>query len=71
MRTRTSPRNQERLFRELFQPPSIQPLPPSIRCWDCVSYPAGGRARGECILAGVIVCGITAGRECFRPRRKL
>ena len=69
MRTRTSPRNQARLWRALTPPAHT---PESIqgpkRCWGCISYPTGGRARGECVLAGQVVLGRSADRDCFRQR---
>lgn len=72
MRTRRSPRNQQALWKALTPPvdkPTQDPTPPPVnRCWDCVSYPKGGRSRGDCTLLGVMVCGQTANRPCFRHR---
>lgn len=71
MRTRRSPRNQERLWRELGgrpDPPApvVDPIP---RCWDCVCYPAGGRNRGRCTSRGVTINGRTANQPCFTRRK--
>lgn len=72
MRTRKSPRNQEILWRELAkQGAPTTPLPvlnSPNRCWDCVSYPKGGRARGECVLIGQMVNGRSENRPCFKGR---
>ena len=69
MRTRRSPRNQMILWRALTPPtPVISPAPAIRRCWDCVSYANHGRARGECVLRGVMVNGRTADRPCWRKR---
>jgi len=70
MRTRRSPRNQERLWSALGGPPAPQPPPPSSsrRCWNCANYPKGGRSRGHCTLLGVMVQGAASDRECFRGR---
>lgn len=40
MRTRRSPANQDRLFRELFKsrPPAPAPVK-TYTCWDCRNYP--------------------------------
>jgi len=68
MRTRTSVRNQNIVFRELFKP---QDKPKPIRfasCFNCVSYPKSGRSRGECVLRGAIVEGRTLDRPCFKDR---
>ncbi len=71
MRTRRSPRNQERLFRELFKgedKAAVATAPE--RCWDCANYPKGGRSRGHCTLKGDMVQGIATDRPCFRARSK-
>lgn len=70
MRTRRSPRNQDRLWRYLTpEAPAKEPLPPSPpRCWDCRHYPKGGRDRGTCALSGLKVAGRSQ-KECFTPRR--
>lgn len=65
MRTRRSPRNQERLFRALFEPEK-EPVARTY-CFDCASYPAGGRSRGRCTLIGTMVNGLGQ-RHCFWPR---
>lgn len=41
MRTRRSPRNQDRLFKELFKP-ERKPFAPIVSpvCFNCVSYPS-------------------------------
>lgn len=74
MKTRRSPRNQERLWRELGRqgtPTVPTPLPdPRRACWDCANYPKGGRSRGHCTLFGIKVSGETENKECFVPRRK-
>lgn len=68
MNTRRSPRNQERLWRELGGR-NPQPAPiKTIRCWDCASYPKGGRVRGRCALKGQKVNGATMNMPCFRAR---
>ena len=64
MRTRRSPRNQDRLFRELFTPPSRPPSQPGPVCFNCVNYPRTGRARGACSLHGFMVRGQDQ-RACF------
>lgn len=71
MRTRRSPRNQERLWRALGkQGEQPQERPPTVRrCFDCVSYGGSARNRNECTLIGRIVNGATTGRECFKALR--
>ncbi len=69
MRTRRSPKNQDRLFWDLSgKYPVITPTSTVSRCWDCWSYPPGGRGRGECVLIGQMVNGRNEGRKCFRKR---
>lgn len=70
MRTRRSPRNQDILFRALFQPASV-PVPPVVqtRCFDCESYPPRGRSWGHCALHGKTVLGLGE-HQCFRARRR-
>lgn len=69
MRTRRSPRNQERLYRLLFTAdPTPQPVEHVPRCWDCRYYPPAGRSRGTCTLRGERVYGRTEHEECFCPR---
>lgn len=69
MRTRRSPRNQERLWRILTPPVPPVVATSSVRCWDCLDYPPGGRGRGHCTLGGMMVNGRTENRPCFRARR--
>ena len=69
MKTRRSWGNQDRLYRELSgKPEEEQPAVSSVRCWDCLRYPKGGRSRGGCSLWGGTVSGITEGRPCFEAR---
>lgn len=78
VRTRRSPKNQERLWRELGRQGVRAALPATVtaaqvirvdhRCWDCVSYPPGGRSRGACSLTGTMVNGRSENRPCFRVR---
>lgn len=69
MRSRRSPRNQERLWRALTPPaPKIPAVASTPRCWDCANYPKGGRARGSCTLRGEMVQGQSENRPCFRER---
>ena len=70
MRTRRSPKNQDRLWKALAGKNKVNPPVTSIRCWDCVSYPKGGRGRGECVLIGEIVMGRNENRPCFISRKK-
>lgn len=71
MRTRRSPRNQDRLFKALFKPPAEPKPEPVVTpcCGNCVSYHDNGRSRGECTSFGMIVRCFTV-RPCFRPRAK-
>lgn len=70
MRTRRSPANQDRLFRELFRSKLPGPTPiQSFRCWDCRNYPKGGRNTGRCTLMGMTVMGVKI-RSCFEARTK-
>lgn len=69
MRTRRSPRNQEILWRALTSPvPPVVPTPHVPRCWDCVSYPVGGRSRGHCTLRGQMAYGATEQLPCHKRR---
>lgn len=69
MRTRRSPRNQAILWRALTPPVAVAvPVPVVLRCWDCDRYAPGGRARGECVLLGVMVSGRSQ-RPCFQARK--
>jgi hypothetical protein len=69
VKTRRSPRNQMILWRALTSPVDAPKQTASVpRCWDCVSYPKGGRARGECSLVGQIVNGRSKDRPCFTLR---
>jgi hypothetical protein len=69
MRTRRSPKNQERLFRELFKAKDTVMPATSPVCANCVSFPNNGRSRGECVLLGVIKrCTSTC--VSFRERAK-
>jgi len=69
MRTRRSPRNQEILWRQLGggENEKLEPIK-TVRCFDCVNYPKGGRSRGECTLIGEVVRGSNKDRKCFIPR---
>jgi len=70
MRTRTSWRNQDRLWKSLggkTPPPKGESVP---RCWDCRYYPRGGRVRGICALHKAQVTGSTERRECWRSREQ-
>ena len=74
MKTRTSPRNQERLFRYLFcTDPKPQPTPEQEQthcCSNCASYPRGGRMYAICrgYRKGERVAGSTID-SCFAPRQ--
>lgn len=69
MRTRRSPRNQDRLFRELFkpEPQKAKPVEQVNRCWDCHHYPKGGRMDATCKLKGKRVAGRSV-MDCFKKR---
>lgn len=68
MKTRRSPRNQAKLYRELFEPKVVAPPGESIpRCFDCTSFPKQGRSRGHCTLRGVMVYG-SENQSCFTRR---
>lgn len=71
MKTRRSPRNQERLFKLLGQEDRRKALSVAARtrCFDCTFYPKGGRYRGACTLHQEIVHGLDE-RACFKERRK-
>lgn len=73
MRTRRSPRNQERLWRLLSAPTQVPTVQTAEvpRCWGCANYPRGGRARGICSLHGHMVNGRTENLTCFRTRDQL
>lgn len=60
MRTRRSPRNQDRLFKVLFKPPtfSVEPVVTPC-CANCINYPDTGRSRGFCTVAGAKVMAIS------------
>lgn len=70
MRTRRSPRNQDRLFADLFRP-SAEPQPPrpppASHCWDCRHYPKGGRDSAKCRLTGKRTGGHEE-RNCYEMR---
>ena len=57
MRTRRSWKNQDRLWKALGGKPEKPQVATPPRCWDCISYPKGGRMRGKCTLRGLIVLG--------------
>lgn len=71
MRTRRSPRNQERLWKALSTEGPREPKPPrrepSGLCWDCRHYPKHGRSRGTCAKLDITVPG-SASRPCFEDR---
>ena len=64
MRTRRSPRNQERLFRAIGKE-----LATAQRCETCVSYMPYDRGKGECILLGVFKRGSNEQRSCWRGKK--
>ncbi len=69
MRTRHSPRNQDRLWKSLGGPVTkVVPVVQAPCCFDCLDYPKGGRSRGECVLQGLIVNGRTENKPCFKRR---
>jgi len=70
MRTRTSPRNQDRLWRYLCGPaPLPSNVPPTApRCLACRDFPNTGRTWGHCVLIGSMVYGLRVAPPCFRPR---
>lgn len=69
MRTRRSPKNQERLWRALGGPPEPEPEPViQATCYGCEAYPPGGRGRGHCAMTGTMVRGSNVGRPCFDAR---
>ncbi|HKZ01434.1 MAG TPA: hypothetical protein VJ180_04300 [Pyrinomonadaceae bacterium] len=69
MRTRRSVRNQNILFRALFEPQhETVAIVETKCCFNCANYPEHERNRGECTLHGVVVRGATVDRECFRSR---
>ncbi len=68
MRTRRSWRNQERIFKYLFEPEKPTPLEPSKRCWDCFYYPKGGRNTGTCKHLNMKVRGEILDQSCFKSR---
>lgn len=67
MRTRRSPRNQERLWKELGREGQIETktIGHVNRCFDCLFYPVGGRMRGTCSKLNKNVSGMEQ-RECFK-----
>lgn len=77
MRTRRSPRNQERLHREIgdqlkraaaaTNAPRI--AAPRRLCRNCRSYSARRGDRGECVLRGLVVVGWAEDRPCFEARQ--
>lgn len=78
MRTRRSPRNQERLHREIGEQlkrasdeTNTPPSRPERRfCRACRSYFAKRGDRGECVLRGLIVVGWAEDRPCFEARQE-
>lgn len=56
----------EEIIRELQEAIEQAEASPARRCYDCISYPKGGKARGECVLAEQIVNGRSKNRPCFR-----
>jgi hypothetical protein len=68
MRTRTSVRNQNMLFHELFKPKD-KPKPVRFAsCFHCAHYPKGGRNHGTCSMRGERVSGLTMDQSCFQSR---
>lgn len=75
MRTRLSPRNQQKLWKELMEK-SLQPeraialaiLKKTVYCWECRHYPKGGRNRGTCKLMNIMVGGHWINQPCFKKR---
>lgn len=69
MRTRRSPRNQDRLFRELFEPkPAPRPVKAELAiCRNCIHFPANRRHNGTCNLKGFLVASTTQ-KDCFQSR---
>ena len=67
MRTRTSPRNQARLWKALGgKAEKPGPLPPTVCCFNCAFYGSrNGRVRAECAKTGAVVYGITKGEPCY------
>jgi hypothetical protein len=66
MKTRRSPKNQDRLFRQLSGPKTTPPILVETECcFNCVSYGKSGRMREPCSLVGWTVYGATKGRGCF------
>ncbi len=69
MYTRTSPRNQEILWRALTPPaPAVEKVAAPSRCWDCANYPKGGRSTGTCKLLAMKVGGERLGCDAFKAR---
>ncbi len=65
MRTRRSPRNQDRLYRMLTVPEETPTSIVTQCCFNCVSYGGSKRNRAICTLTGTKVYGNTMDRECF------
>lgn len=65
MRTRRSPRNQDRLFKILFKVTNAPIERAVIRCcFNCVNYPTHGRSRGYCPVINDSISGIME-KPCF------
>ena len=73
MRTRTSPRNQERLWKTLGgKAEKPEPAPPSACCFNCAFYGSrNGRDRAKCAKTGAVVYGITKGEPCYTGEDKV
>ena len=75
MRTRRSPRNQDRLWRALGKDladkakgaAAPKNSAPRHLCFNCVSYDSQ-RMSAECALRGQIVLGTAEGRQCWSAR---
>lgn len=69
MRTRRSPKNQDRLFRELFAPkPTPRPVKAELAiCGNCIHFPVNRRHDGTCGHRGVLVAATTR-KDCFQSR---
>lgn len=65
MRTRRSPRNQQRLWKALTPPPGDSSH--NHTCGDCVCFPKGW-ARGQCTLREMDVYARTEDMKCFQHR---
>ena len=62
MRTRRSWKNQNRLFKELFEPDKPIKKPIARVCFNCRDY-TGLRSRGKCEYLGAVVSGTS--KDCF------